>query len=203
MSNDEVAEQSLLKAVPRSVLERFRPQQEWFAHRGGLGLHGVGHISRVLVWSQIFVPFGGALSEEDRRILGWAAAFHDVRRWDDGRDPEHGERAAEWTMEHLPRLDAAVDPGHVAYLCRWHFPNDAEAPAMTPLLQVMKDSDGVDRYRFSRPDAAMLRTSAAKRVQTLAIAEKFCVATGGVGYDNFDSAFDSVIGAAAKLGLVS
>lgn len=203
MSNADDSEPNALKAVPRSVFERYRPQQEWFAHQGGLGLHGVGHISRVLVWSQIFVPTGGLLTAEERNNLGWAAAFHDVRRWDDGRDPEHGERAAEWALQNLPRLDPTADPELVAYLCRWHFPSDEMAPAMTPLLQVMKDSDGIDRYRFSRPNPSMLRTSAAKREATLRIAEKFCIATCRDGYDDFDPTFDSIIDAATELGLVS
>ena len=34
----------------------------------------------------------------DAGALGWAAALHDTQRFDDGIDPEHGSRAAEWML---------------------------------------------------------------------------------------------------------
>ena len=32
----------------------------------------------------------------DADALGWATAVHDAQRWDDGIDPDHGARAADW-----------------------------------------------------------------------------------------------------------
>ena len=37
--------------------------------------------------------------EIDGDVVGWAAAFHDTQRWNDGIDAGHGTRAADWILE--------------------------------------------------------------------------------------------------------
>ena len=62
----------------RFELDTYIPRREWFTRQEDWafkGTHGVGHITRVLVW---------------------AAGLHDIRRETDGGDRRHGERAAAW-----------------------------------------------------------------------------------------------------------
>lgn len=123
------------------------------------GTHGLGHITRVLVWSaHIADLLGGPLR---RAELLWAVAIHDVQRWTDGGDREHGERAACWVLEQFPgiRPDVAarVDLELIASICRNHVPNDHLISDWTDELRILKDADGLDRVRFHGLDPARLR----------------------------------------------
>jgi HD superfamily phosphodiesterase len=143
-------------------LDGFLTDPAWM-HRqsdeGLYGTHGLGHITRVLVWSaHIADSYGRPLQ---RAELLWAAAIHDVQRWTDGGDREHGERAARWAMDQFPviRPDvaASVDLQLVASICRNHVPNDHLITDWTDELRILKDADGLDRIRFDGLDPLRLR----------------------------------------------
>lgn len=147
---------------PRYELDAYLTDPAWMSRQtpeGLYGTHGLGHITRVLVWS---ARTADLLARPLRRAeLLWAAAIHDVRRWTDGGDHEHGERAARWALDELPQLRpdvaAGIDLELVASLCRNHVPNDHLIDEWTDELRVLKDADGLDRVRFSGLDPSRLR----------------------------------------------
>lgn len=143
--------------------QRYRPATACYLCNA-FGLHGLGHAARVLVWANYI---GLRLREQgvavDLETLRWAAALHDVRRLNDGRDPAHGERCGDWLRrgEGLPAGLPQNTEG-VAYCCAWHVPADALAPRMTPELLCLKDADALDRVRLGGPDLRLLRTGHAR-----------------------------------------
>jgi hypothetical protein len=147
-----------------SRIRRFEPQPIWFAH-GADGIHGLAHETRVLIWGQVLAEM---VREEgmsvDADMLGWAAALHDTQRWDDGMDPDHGGRAAEWIVANEHLLPPSVPVERVAFLCRWHVPPDHRTPELTDELKVFKDADALDRWRINDLDPRFLRTQAATRL---------------------------------------
>lgn len=59
------------------------------------GIHGPSHWARVRRIGLDLAPRTGA----DRNVVEAFALLHDARRWNDGRDPEHGARAAALALE--------------------------------------------------------------------------------------------------------
>lgn len=162
-------------AVSRCQIERFEPVPDWFC-RGPGGIHGLGHETRVLIWSQVISA--NAAKEGlcvDSNVLGFAAAIHDTQRWNDGVDADHGARAALWIVRRPQLLPSSVSLERVAYLCRWHVPSDFKAPRMTDELKVFKDADALDRWRIGDLDPTYLRTNAARRLLDASLA--LCSAT--------------------------
>jgi uncharacterized protein len=146
-------------------LDAYKPRREWYLHDPA-GIHGLGHAARVLVWANIVATWmreqGGTVDVE---VVRWAATLHDVRRLDDGKDPLHGERAAEWVRANSDTLKPALSEGQLdrlVYCCAWHVPNDDDAPVLTPELIALKDGDGLDRVRLGDLKSDFLRTSRAK-----------------------------------------
>lgn len=143
-------------------LDEYVPARAWFDRQDDeafKGTHGIGHITRVLVWTaQIAERFKEPLRREE---LFWAAGLHDIKRWDDGRDEQHGERAAVWTLTEFPPLRPdiaeAIDLQFVAELIRGHVINDALILEWSDELRVLKDADGLDRVRIYDLDPERLR----------------------------------------------
>lgn len=144
------------------LLDAYVPPRAWFDRQeewAYAGTHGIGHITRVLVWcAQLAERLDLPLRREE---LFWAAGIHDVKRWSDGRDREHGNRAAEFALRELPALrpDVArtVDLELVADLCRGHVPRDEDWPRWSDELRVLKDADGLERVRIHDLDPRRLR----------------------------------------------
>jgi uncharacterized protein len=145
-------------------LDRYIPERDWFDRQeesAYAGTHGIGHITRVLVWSaQITDRLAAPLRREE---LLWAAGLHDIKRWDDWVDRGHGERAAEWVLTTFPEVrpdDAArLDLSLIATLCRDHEQHDhliAEQD-WSDELRVLKDADGLERVRIDDLDPSRLR----------------------------------------------
>ncbi len=134
-------------------LEPYLPEPGWFRHNPG-GIHGVGHVTRVLVWTARIVEdlvMPGAIRCEE---LLWAAACHDVGRVDDGKDPGHGTRSASWVATELVRRRPRtrdLDLDFVQELCGWHEVPDHRIERMSIELLILKDADGLDRVRIYRP----------------------------------------------------
>lgn len=58
-------------------------------------VHGIDHWNQVEANALLLLPHTGA----DETVVRLFAIFHDSRRFDDGYDPEHGPRAAEFLTE--------------------------------------------------------------------------------------------------------
>lgn len=153
--------------IPERLIRRFEPQADWIASDNYL--HGVGHLTRVFILqeliSQQLVKDGIKL---DRLALRWAACTHDVGRQGDGIDPLHGQLSANWMNENLHGKMPPETLDTATYIVHWHVPSDDQAPVMTPELQVLKDTDALDRVRLGDLNTSYLRTYAAHRLVELA-----------------------------------
>ena len=135
------------------------PRRDWFTMHPPSSLHGFGHAARVMVWTTVLAGdtdlFEPAL---------WAAACHDLCRENDDIDAGHGERAAIWVLEELPRHleEPPEDIDRIASACRWHAHSDAEAGWRDDLLWLLKDADGLDRVRLGDLDPRQLRSANAR-----------------------------------------
>lgn len=148
-----------------SVLDAYIPERAWFDRQeehAYAGTHGIGHITRVLVWSaQIADRFRKPLRREE---LLWAAGLHDIKRHDDGIDRDHGARAAEWVLGSFgqvrPDIAGTLDLDLVAALCRDHQRHDDLVEHWTDELRILKDADGLERVRIHDLDPSRLRLQA-------------------------------------------
>ncbi len=135
------------------------PRRDWFWMKPPSSLHGLAHSARVMVWTTVLAGEGPLFEP-----ALWAAACHDLRRENDGIDPDHGRRAARWVLEDLPRY-LEQPPEHldrIASACRWHSHPDREAEWRDELLWLLKDADALDRVRLGDLDERMLRSDAAR-----------------------------------------
>ena len=130
------------------------PRSAWFFRQPPSDLHGLGHTARVMVWACVLARGGAWLDS----VL-WAAACHDLRRADDGADPEHGFRAGAWVREQFPGLVRQVPDQleWIASACDWHVCPDHQAEWDHPILWLLKDADGLDRVRLGDLNARFLR----------------------------------------------
>lgn len=184
--------------IPESLIREYQPQESWLRHDSTI--HGIGHLTRVFILQELIsnqlVRDGEILNQQ---ALRWAAISHDVGRVDDGLDPQHGRRSAQWMHENLREAMSPETLDIATYIVRWHVPNDWEAPKMTLELQILKDADALDRVRLDDLDPAFLRTNPSQEL--IDIAQQLCdlSLTENIPKETFDS----VLTAARKLNLVT
>ena len=135
------------------------PRRDWFLTQPPSALHGFAHAARVMVWTTVLAGEGPLFES-----ALWAAACHDLRRENEDIDPGHGERAAIWVLEELPRYleETPEDLDRIASACRWHAHSDHEAQWRDDLLWLLKDADALDRARIGDLNPLFLRTDAAR-----------------------------------------
>ena len=128
------------------------------------GIHGVDHWARVRENGLRLAESTGANVE----IIEYFALLHDARRQDDGRDLDHGPRAAELVRELAGGLVDLPEPEvELLYVaCRDHTRGFVEGD-----LTVLTcwDADRLDIGRVGiRPDPRFLGTEAARDPETIA-----------------------------------
>lgn len=146
------------KNIIHKALAVVRPQ--FRLHLTG-GIHGVPHWSRV--WFH-----GRALSEAvdvDPAVLAWFAFLHDSQRRNDGHDPLHGRRAADFAVRlKKDSVITELEPAAFERLCeamRLHSDGHTQADAT---LQACWDADRLDLGRVGiRPHPTRLCTPYAQR----------------------------------------
>jgi hypothetical protein len=136
------------------------PRPRWFCMQPPSGLHGRGHTARVMVWAAVLTR-----GTEWFEPVVWAAACHDLRREDDGADPEHGFRAGAWVRTRLQAMlrEPPADLELIARACDWHVCPDRRSEWDHPTLWLLKDADGLDRVRLGDLDERFLRHDEARR----------------------------------------
>ena len=163
------------------------PLEPWWFLRPG-SLHGIGHTRRVLIHAAALAPAAG-LTPVEFQALVHAAAWHDIGRTHDGREPDHGRKS----LARVEDLNLACDLSPevlepMAFAIEWHSTDDelglqaatpAETPGATPdsktraaeaptrdsrlrVLWALKDADGLDRVRIYDLDVTRLRSAAAR-----------------------------------------
>jgi hypothetical protein len=135
--------------IDRSLHEDF--DQERIA----LGVHGVGHVTRVMFWVILLAHLarekGYAVSNDNMEAAVFAAYIHDLCRINNSEDDKHGETAAkkftDWLGRKLPQEEQQRSCLQaITYHCRVDVP---EYPDV--VWQLLKDADALDRGRFKPP----------------------------------------------------
>ncbi len=122
------------------------------------GIHGASHWTRVRVNGLRLAGITGA----NTRVIEYFAFLHDSRRLNDGWDPEHGSRAAEFAASlrgtQVELSDEEFDLLHLA--CSLHSDGKTEADVT---VQCCWDADRLDLGRVGiRPHPERLCSDAAK-----------------------------------------
>jgi uncharacterized protein len=136
------------------------------------GIHGVAHWARVRLNGLQLARSNGA----NTVLVELFAFLHDCRRSNDGTDPAHGERAANFVREingrffSLPRAELR----DLELACRDHSAGYLQA-AIT--VQTCWDADRLDLGRIGiRPDPERLCTAQARRREVISSAYRRSVA---------------------------
>ena len=132
------------------------------------GDHGVGHTRRVLCLAMKLAEKYG-LSDNDKKILALACCYHDIGRWNDWTDDEHGKKSAEKMLK--LKLNEMHDLDNeelemVLDLIVFHSLDDElwEREEGRLMYQILKDSDALDRLRFNDLDERYLRLPESKKM---------------------------------------
>jgi len=129
------------------------------------GIHGVSHWSRVWVHGQVAAHTLGV----NPCIPAWFAFLHDSQRRNDGTDPQHGPRAADFAVK-LRKTGALTELDHreFEHLCeamRLH--SDGHTLA-EPAMQACWDADRLDLARVGiKPHPRYLSSPYAKQPHTI------------------------------------
>jgi uncharacterized protein len=127
------------------------------------GLHGMSHWLRVHENGLWLAERTGA----SLVVVELFAFFHDSKRRSNGRDPEHGPRAAEFVRSLRDQLIVLPDDDfeHLVFACAYHTDGLIEADAT---VQTCWDADRLDLGRVGiRPKANYLCTAAARDPQAI------------------------------------
>jgi len=131
------------------------------------GIHGPSHWARVRAMGLELARVTGG----DPVVVELFAWFHDSRRFNDGYDPEHGDRAAAFAGELHGDFFEATDE-QLALLqeaCRGHSDGHLKADIT---VQTCWDADRLDLGRVgTTPDPARLCTEAARSPEVRMLAE--------------------------------
>ncbi len=122
------------------------------------GIHGVKHWKRVLENGLRIAETSGA----DEEIVEYFAYLHDVGRWDNGRDLEHGQRSAEFVRQHrhLIQLGSEDRFDLLVEAIEHHSGGRTDGD---PTVQTCWDADRLDLGRIGvYPDPEYLCTEEAK-----------------------------------------
>jgi uncharacterized protein len=153
--SDDLFERHATLLCPDTIGEiRRKFQLDW------LGFHGVTHWARVLE-NGLHLCCGVPEARGDVVVL--FALFHDSCRWNEHRDPKHGERAALLAEAYFEKGRLAVDRLGLELLteaCRGH---DEGRVSSDATIGVCWDADRLDLARVGiRPSSRFLSTEAAK-----------------------------------------
>lgn len=123
--------------------------------------HGLPHWSRVAFHGRMLAAELG----QSPRVVTWFAFLHDSQRHNDGHDPAHGSRAADFALRLRRRsVIAGLSRHEFECLCeamRMHSDGYTDAE---PLIEICWDADRLDLGRVGiAPDPARLCTPAARR----------------------------------------
>jgi len=148
--------------IIRKALAIVRPQ---FRLNYAGGIHGLPHWSRVWYHGQQLAR----AADVNPSILAWFAYLHDSQRHDDGRDPLHGHRAADFATRQ--RRDGAItelSPTEFEQLCEAMRLHSDGHTVSDPAIIACWDADRLDLYRVGiRPLPHRMCTPHARHPATI------------------------------------
>ncbi len=127
------------------------------------GIHGAPHWARVRENGLRLAKVTGANTE----VVELFAFLHDLKRLDNGKDPDHGRRAAEFvkTIRHLLGTISDSDIGILVFACAYHSDGLTEGHIT---VQTCWDADRLDLGRIGRkPEGQYLCTRVAKQPEII------------------------------------
>ena len=149
-----------LELPPKSTVVT-QPYVDFLTHQYQLshnGAHGIEHWLRVLINGRLIAGKTGA----DLAVVEHFALLHDVKRYDEGRDIDHGGRAAEFANNlagdwvHLDRAQLLKLTETIRFHSKGRLSRD-------PTVQACWDADRLDLGRIGdRPDPNYLGTRIAR-----------------------------------------
>lgn len=139
-------------------------------------IHGLNHNIRVLLFAFIISEME-QLNEANFNIILDAAKYHDIGRINDLRDDKHGKRSSE-NLLFLKDKYSETDFNILKTIIECHSVDDndfvsiarnnkiIEIDRCKKLLDILKDSDGLDRVRLEFPyiKIDLIRTETAKKL---------------------------------------
>lgn len=141
---------------PCDLLERYLVLGVEHAKNPHSSIHGVDHWRRV---GDKGVELAAATPGADERVVAAFAGLHDSQRLSEGRDPDHGARAAALAT----RLPLGLDANQSATLEAALIDHDRGLIADDPTIGVCWDADRLDLTRLGvTPNPRLLSTAAAR-----------------------------------------
>jgi len=130
------------------------------------GIHGAAHWSRVRLNGLYLAEINGA----DKSVIEYFAFLHDSKRLEDGLDPEHGCRAAEYAKKYL-RNDIALEDNKFDLLLEAMEGHTHGVMHDSITIATCWDADRLDLFRCGiTPDPARLCTRDGKRQEVITAA---------------------------------
>lgn len=135
--NEDKAIEDFFEIVPKSVLKKI--VDDFYIKQSFI--HGTPH------WSRVFY-YGHYLSElnaEDIEVAAFFSIFHDSKRFNDGDDPEHGLRGAEFFREFDKIIQLKPEQKEIIYeACKVH---NYEKQNSSIEVGICLDADRLDLWR--------------------------------------------------------
>jgi len=139
-------------------------------------IHGINHNIRVAFYTFI-ISTVEKISNDDFKLVIEAAKYHDIGRINDREDKTHGQRSSE-SLDFLKNKYSDEELNILKSIIECHSLNDEELINITnknkvkdfdrckKLLEILKDSDGLDRVRLEYPfvNVDYIRTDTAKKL---------------------------------------
>ena len=158
MLKPDIIDKYVAKSI-RSSYDKFTTmmEEQLEFHLADSKRHDAMHCERVLVHA-LTIGDARALPERDMEMLGFASIFHDTRRHNDGLDPGHGMRAAEYYREFCEQQGLEFFP-ETFWAMAYHDRRDElgerviakesnQNPRWILLYHILKDADALDRHRL-------------------------------------------------------
>lgn len=132
--------------------------------------HGISHWERVRIIGEYLAKYTGA----DPEVVYFFAYCHDVKRENEGDDPLHGLRAADFVQGYFqPEYEdlSTKQIEQLKYACGFHCQSGAKSDDVT--IQTCWDADRLDLWRVGMiPDPYFLSTEEAKKKETIEWSKK-------------------------------
>ncbi len=141
------------------------PHLDWFLNSNlANSLHGFRHLLRVTIFSFLLINYNRQEKIDfDPKNLLTAAVLHDIRREHDKDDDGHGQRAANWFLDHIPEISKLFnfnytdkDKEQVYSAICYHdisydiLRKDNVYLRNQQIIDFLKTADALDRYRLPK-----------------------------------------------------
>jgi uncharacterized protein len=161
------------RPIIRKALRAVRPQ---FRLDYANGIHGVPHWSRVWFHGRALA----AALDVNPQVLAWFAFLHDSQRHNDGRDPQHGSRAADFAVRLRQTSVINELAGHeFEQLCEAMRLHSDGHTTGEPAIVACWDADRLDLARVGiRPHPGRLCTGHARATENIEVAVRLSIGAG-------------------------